>query len=234
MIVKLLNAQDFASGSFAMITIAMLGATVLLLAGTAWVSRRWKLALALAGIVTLVSALHYVGAASVWIETGQMTIIHRYIGWALTLPLQVVTLYFFARAVAHVPVGIFWRTLVAAIVMVLARYMGEAGLMHPALGFLIALALWLYILGEAYFGAMSEKMAAHGSDPARRGYFWLRLIMTIGWAIYPLCYFIATFSGSVGPADLIVTYNLADFINQIAFGLIILAVGMREGTGLKD
>ena len=96
------------------------------------------------------------------------------------------------------------------------------------------LALWLYILGEAYFGTMSEKMAAHGSDPARRGYFWLRLIMTIGWAIYPLCYFIATFSGSVGPADLIVTYNLADFINQIAFGLIILAVGMREGTGLKD
>jgi len=147
------------------------------------VSRRWKLALALAGIVTLVSGLHYVGAASVWIETGKMTIIHRYIGWALTLPLLVVTLYFYARAVAHVPVGIFWRTLVAAIVMVLARYMGEAGLMHPALGFLIALALWLYILGEAYFGAMSEKMAAHGSDTARRGYFWLRLIMTIGWAI---------------------------------------------------
>src|SRR5260221_608865 len=86
----------------------------------------------LAAIVTLVSGLHYVGAASVWIETGKMTIIHRYIGWALTQPLLVVTLYFYARAVAHVPVGIFWRTLVAAIVMVLARYMGEAGLMHPA------------------------------------------------------------------------------------------------------
>lgn len=234
MFVKLLDAQDFASGSFALITIAMFAATVLLLAGTAWVSRRWRLSLALAGIVTLVSGLHYVGAANVWIETGQMTIIHRYVGWFLTVPLQVVTLYCYVRAVAHVPVGIFWRTLVAAIVMVLARYMGEADLMHPALGFLIALALWLYILGEVYFGWMSERMAANGSDTARRGYFWLRLIVTIGWAIYPLCYFIAAFSGNVGPADLIVTYNLADLINEIAFGLIILAVGMNEGTTLKD
>jgi len=234
MFVKLLDAQDFAGGSFAMITIAMLGATVLLLAGTGWVSRRWKLALALAGVVTLISGLDYIGTANVWIETGQMTIIHRYVGWALTMPLQVVTLYFYARAVAHVPVGIFWRTLVAAIMMVLARYMGEANLMHPALGFLIALALWLYILGEAYFGAMSETMAASGSDTAHRGYFWLRLIMTIGWAVYPLCYFIATFSRNVGPADLIVTYNLADLVNEIAFGLIILAVGMRESAALKD
>ena len=210
MVVKLLDAQDFASGSFAMITIAMLAPPCCCSAGTAWVSRRWKLALALAGIVTLVSGLHYVGRGQRVDrdrEDDDHPSLHRLGADAAAAGRE---LYFYARAVAHVPVGIFWRTLVAAIVMVLARYMGEAGLMHPALGFLIALVLWLYILGEAYFGAMSEKMAAHGSNPARRGYFWLRLIMTIGWAIYPLCYFIATFSGSVAPADLIVTYNLAD------------------------
>jgi bacteriorhodopsin len=160
-----------------------------------------------------------------------MTVIHRYVGWFLTFPLQVVTLFFFVRAVAHVRVGIFWRLLVAAVIMVLARYMGEAGFMHPTLGLLIALAAWLYVLGEAFFGQMSEQVDKSSSEAVRRGYFWMRLIATIGWAIYPLCYFIAALTGSVAPADLIVTYNLADLVNQVAFGLIILAVGVKEGTG---
>ena len=234
MFVKLMGAQDIAGGTFALLTIAMLAAAVLLLAGTAWVSRRWKLPLALLGVAALASGLHYLPAANIWLEAGQMTIIYRYVGWFLTVPLQVAAIYFFVRAVGHVPAGIFWRTTVAAVLMVLARYIGEAELIHPTLGFLIALALWLYILGETYFGSMSERMAADGGDDARRGYFWMRLIMTIGWAIYPLCYFIASFAEGVGPEDLIVTYNLADLINVIAFGLIILTVGMKEGVSHRD
>jgi sensory rhodopsin len=230
MFVKLLEVQDLASGSFELILFAMLGATVLLLAGTAWAPRKWKLPVALSGIVTLVSALHYLAAGDVWLAAGQMTIIHRYIGWFLTMPLQVVTLFFFVRAVAEVPIGVFWRMGVAAILMVLARFMGETGLMHPTLGFVIALALWLYILGEAFFGAMSERTAKYASAAVQRGYFWMRLILTIGWALYPLCYLIASFSGGVEVRQLIVTYNLADFVNVIAYSLIVLAVAMKEGA----
>lgn len=229
MVVKLLDARDIAGGTFLLLVLAMLGASVLLLAGTAWVPRRWKIPVALSGIVTLVSGANSLWAGDVWFASGQMTVIHRYTGWFLTVPLQVVTLFFFVRALGAVRVGVFWRLLVAATVMVLARYMGEAGFMHPTLGFLIALAAWLYILGEAFFGQMSESVARHGSDAARRGYFWLRLIVTVGWAIYPLCYFVAALAGGVAPADLIVTYNLADLVNQIAFGLIILTVGLQEG-----
>jgi sensory rhodopsin len=230
MVAKLLEAQDVASGTFLLLIAAMAGATVLLLAGTGWVPRRWKLPVALAAIVTLVSAFQYVVTAGVWLATGQMTATLRYVGWFLTVPLQVVTIFFFVRAVAHVRVGVFWRLLLAAVIMVLARYMGEAGWMHPTLGLLIALAAWLYVLGEAFFGQMSEQVARSDSETVRRGYFWMRLIATIGWAIYPLCYFIAALTASVGPADLIVTYNLADLVNQVAFGLIILAVGVKEGT----
>ncbi len=228
MIVKLLAAQDIASGSFALILVAMVAATVLLLAGTAWVPRRWKLVVGLSGIVTLASAAQYLIANDVWLATGQMTMIHRYVGWFVTVPLQVVILYFFVRAFAPVPVGVFWRLLVAAVLYVMARFMGEANLMYPTLGFLISLALWLYILGEAFFGRMSERTARHGSEAARRGFFWLRLVMTIGWAIYPLAYFIAAFTGPVEMRYLVTTYNLADLVNVIAFGLTILTVGLRE------
>ena len=40
--------------------------------------------------------------------------------------------------------------------MVLARYMGETDLLYPTLGFLIGLILWLYVLGELYFGRLAR------------------------------------------------------------------------------
>lgn len=227
---KLLAATDIASGSFALITIAMIAATVLLIMGTGWVSRRWKLPVALSGIVTLATALHYLPSYGAWLLTGNMTVIYRYVGWFVTVPVQVVTLYFFIRAVRPLSVALFWRLLVAAIILVLARYMGEAGFMYPTLGFLIGIAMWLYILGELFFGRMSEHHGKQASDVVRRGYFWLRLILTIGWAIYPLCYFIASFAGGVDMGKLSIVYNLADFINQIAFGLAILTVAVRDSS----
>jgi sensory rhodopsin len=228
--VKLMEATDIAGGSYALILIAMAAATVLLVMGTGWVSRRWKLPVALSGIVTLATTLHYFPAYQVWLATGQMTVIYRYVGWFVTVPLQVVAMYFFIRAVRPLSVALFWRLLVAAIILVLARYMGEAGFMYPTLGFLIGIAMWLYILGELFFGRMSEYHGKQASEVVKRGYFWLRLILTIGWAIYPLCYFIASFAGGVEMGKLSIVYNLADFINQIAFGLAILTVAMRESS----
>ena len=230
MSVKLLAASDIASGSFALILIAMIAATVLLIMGTGWVSRRWKLPVALSAMVTLATALHYLPSYEVWVATGKMTAIYRYIGWFVTVPLQIVTMYFFIRAVRPLSVALFWRLLVAAIILVLARYMGEAGYMYPTLGFLIGIAMWLYVLGEFYFGRMSDYHGKQTSPVVRRGYFWLRLILTIGWAIYPLCYFIVSFAGGVDMGQLSVVYNLADFINQIAFGLAILTVAIRDSS----
>ncbi len=60
----------------------------------------------------------------------------------------------------------------------------------------------------------------------RRGFFWLRLIVTVGWAIYPLGNFLTSFSGFEDAGALNVTYNLADFLNRMAFGVAILAVAV--------
>jgi bacteriorhodopsin len=59
----------------------------------------------------------------------------------------------------------------------------------------------------------------------------MRLIVTIGWAIYPLGYFFGYLTGS-SPANsanaLNIIYNLADVLNKIAFGLIIWTVAVKE------
>ena len=118
-----------------------------------------------------------------------MPVVFRYVGWMITLPLQVLTLYFLIHTVASTPTGLFWRLLVASVAMVLARYMGEAGLIYPTLGFLIGLVAVALRARRALFRRAWPRIDAQSaSDPVRLGYFWLRLIVTIGWAIYPLSY----------------------------------------------
>jgi bacteriorhodopsin len=230
---KLLEATDVASGTYTLLLLAMIASTLLLIMGTAWVSKRWKLPLSLAGLVTLVSSIHYFISLNVWLEVGQITIIYRYVAWLLTMPLQVIALYFFMGTIASPPGGLFWRLLVGSILMVVTRYMGESGLMHPTLGFLLGLVGWLYILGEAFFGVLSDINDSSNNESVQRGFFWLRLILTIGWAVYPLVYFIARFGGGVEGPKLSIVYNLADIINQIAFGFAILTVAVKDSSYSK-
>jgi bacteriorhodopsin len=114
--------------------------------------------------------------------------------------------------------------------MVLARYMGETDLLYPTLGFLIGLLLWLYLLGELYFGRMAEIAAQSASDPVRIGFFWLRLIVTIGWALYPLSFLIVRLGNGADVAKMSVIYNLADLINQVAFVLAVLAAAINDSA----
>ncbi len=230
---KLLQSTDIIGGSFSLILAGTAGATVLQLLGTGWVARKWKLPVALAAIVTFVATLYYYQSREVWMAAGQMPVIYRYIAWMITMPVQVVTLYFFIGALGPLPTGLFWRLLVVAVVTVLARYMGEVGYMHSTLGFLIGIAGWLYILGEVFFGKLGEINARSGNETTQSGFFWLRLIVTVGWAVYPLCNFVASFAGGVDEGRLSIVYNLADVVNQIAFGLIVLTVAMRDSASAR-
>merc|ERR1711979_115549 len=47
----------------------------------------------------------------------------------------------------------------------------------------------------------------------------MRMIVTVGWSIYPLGYFFGYLLGAVNDVYLNVIYNIADFVNKIAFVL---------------
>ncbi len=53
------------------------------------------------------------------------------------------------------------------------------------------------------------------------------MIVTVGWVIYPLGYIFGSLPGGVDAESLNVIYNLADFINKIAFGLVIWAAAIN-------
>jgi sensory rhodopsin len=222
--------SDVASATFLLMTAAMAATTVLLLTSGHWVSPRWRLPIALSSLVGLLGVLHYGAASLVWLQTHDMPVVFRYVDWIISAPIQVLTLYFLVQTVASAPTGLFWRLLIAVVAMVLARYMGETDLLYPTLGFLIGLILWLYVLGELYFGRLAEIIAQSARDPVRIGFFWLRLIVTIGWALYPLSYLIVRLGDGADIAKLSVIYNLADLINQIAFVLAVLATAINDSA----
>ena len=226
----LIQPADVASGTFFLLLMAMAASTVLLIIGGGWVSPRWKLPVALASLVTLVGTIYYLMAGAVWLFSQQMPIVYRYVDWIVAAPVQILCLYFLIGTTAAVPVGLFWRLAAASVAMVLARYMGEADLIYPTLGFLMGLVLWLYVLGELFFGRLSELNAKGASNSIQIGFFWLRLIVTIGWALYPLCYLIVRLGSGAEIAKLMVIYNLADLVNQIAFVLAILATAVNDSA----
>jgi len=98
-------------------------------------------------------------------------------------------------------------------------------------GFLIGMAGWAYILYEIFAG-QAGKISADSAPPAVQSAFKLmRNIVTVGWAIYPVGYFVGYLAGSE-PAEsanmLNVVYNLADVVNKIAFGVIVWTVATSQ------
>tara|TARA_B110000503_G_scaffold135329_1_gene215718 strand:+ start:228 stop:845 length:618 start_codon:yes stop_codon:yes gene_type:complete len=195
------------------------------------VAGKWKTSLTVSGLVTLVAAVHYFYMRDVWVETGATPLVYRYIDWLITVPLLMVEFYLILRAITNVSGGVFWRLMIGTMVMLVGGYMGEAGYISAMLGFIVGMAGWAYILYEIFFGEASKVAAQEAPASVQSAFSTMRLIVTIGWAIYPLGYFMGYFTGA-GPQEsanmLNILYNLADVVNKIAFGVIIWNVAVTE------
>ena len=216
-----LDPSDFVGMSFWIISAAMVAATFFF-----WVERdravgKWKTSLTVAAMVTGIAAIHYLYMRGVWIDTGDSPTVFRYVDWLLTVPLQIVEFYLILAAIAVVAVSVFWRLLVASIVMLVGGYLGEVGTIGYWAGFIIGMAGWIYIIYEVFAGEASQISASKGTAASKKAFNALRLIVTVGWAIYPIGYVLG--AGGDGAANLNLVYNLADFVNKIAFGVVVWA-----------
>ena len=225
-----LEPNDFVGISFWVISMCMVAATAFFFLETNNVSGKWKTSLALGGLVCLVAAVHYFYMREVWVSTGDSPTVLRYIDWLLTVPLQMIEFYLILAAVTAVSAGIFWRLLIGTLVMLIGGFAGEAGMMSAMTGFIIGMIGWLYILYEIFAGEASKANAASGSAACQTAFGAMRLIVTVGWAIYPLGYFLGYLAGGTDMGTVNIVYNLADFVNKIAFGVIIWAAAVNESA----
>jgi len=224
----LLASDDFVGISFWLVSMGCLAATAFFFLERGSVPAGWRVSITVAGLVTGIAFIHYIYMREVWIMTGDSPTVYRYIDWLITVPLLMLEFYFVLAAVKKVPGGVFWRLLLGSLVMLVGGYLGEAGYINAMLGFIIGMAGWIYILYEVFSGEAGKIAAKSGNRALVTAFGAMRMIVTIGWAIYPLGYVFGYLTGGVDANSLNVIYNAADFLNKIAFGLIIWAAAMQQ------
>ena len=229
-----LDKSDMTGVSFWLVTAAMLAATVFFLVERDRVHGKWKTSLSVAALVTGIAFWHYLYMRNVWagsydpVEmTGSSPTVYRYIDWLITVPLQIIEFYLILKVCTNVSSGLFWKLLGASLVMLVGGFMGETGAADAMIAGVIATLAWLYIIYEVFAGEAGKLNASSGNAAAQSAFGTIRLIVTVGWAIYPVGYWLATGPGAdMANANLI--YNLADFINKIAFGLAIYVAAVSD------
>jgi len=226
-----LNADDPVAISFWIISIAMVASTVFFLMEAFVLKTHWKTSLHVGALVTLVAAVHYFYMREYWVKFQMSPIVYRYIDWSITVPLQMVEFYLILTAVnPKIGGGMFWRLMLGTVAMLAFGYLGESGAMNPWLGFCLGMSGWFFILFEVFFGE-AAKCAAQADKVNRHikgSYDTMRFIVTVGWCIYPLGYFFGYLLGQWGDSPCNFTYNIADFVNKIAFCLCIWWAGKKD------
>jgi len=230
-----LDPNDAVAISFWIISIAMVAATVFFLMESTRVGSHWQTSMNVGALVTLVAGVHYFYMREFWVQVHASPILYRYIDWSITVPLQMIEFNLILVAVKpDISAGMFWRLLVGTVIMLAFGYAGEAGFVNAWLGFAIGMAGWGFILFEIFMGEAGS--VAAGSSVNRHvqaSFSTMRLIVTAGWSIYPLGYFFGYLLGSVNDDALNLVYNLADFVNKIAFCLAIWSCAKASTEGHK-
>ena len=197
------------------------------------VNPKWKTALTVSGMVCFIAAVHYYYMRGNLDATDVVSI--RYIDWLITVPLQMVEFYIVLAAVTAVSAGVLNRLLGFSVLMLIFGYLGEANvanadaLVTPVVGFAGGMLCWGLMLREIWSGEAAAVNAGSKNAAAAYAFDGMKKIVTFGWAIYPLGYFLGYFT--TGGVDMDLTnqvYNLADFVNKILIGMIVYAAAKMD------
>lgn len=224
-----LQGSDFVGITFWIVSIAMWASTIFFFYEGMRVSAKWRTSMVVAGLITFIAAVHYMYMREFWVVFGESPIVYRYIDWVLTVPLQMVEFFLILVAAgAVVSSNSFWRLLVGTLIMIIGGYLGEAGHLSPTIGFIIGMIGWAVIIYEIFGGEASKAAAA--TESVKSAFNAMRIIVLVGWAIYPLGYVFGYMMGGVDPSTLNGVYNIADFVNKILFGLIIWNAAVKDSA----
>merc|ERR1711871_319781 len=214
-----LQPHDGVAISFWIISIAMIAATVFFFAEAATVYSHWKTSLHVGGLVTLVAGVHYMYVREFWVQVHTSPIVYRYVDWSITVPLQMIEFNLILKAAGKpTSAAMFWKLLLGTVIMLAFGYCGEITVLNAWPAFAGGLAGWGFILFEIFAGEAGGSVAGC-SEAVATSFNNMRMIVTVGWSIYPLGYLFGYLLGAVDETFLNVIYNIADLVNKIAFVL---------------
>jgi len=228
-----LATDDVVGISFWIATAVMAAGALFFFVERSTVKASWQTSLTVAALVCFVAFWHYMYMRDVWVATGESPTVYRYIDWLITVPMQIVEFYLILAACTAVSLGVFWKLLAGSLVMLLGGYAGETGMLSPMVGFVVGMAGWVFIIYYIFVGEAAQIKDSAGNENLVMAFDGIKWIVTIGWAIYPIGYFMGYLGGGVDADGLNTLYNLADLVNKFLFGLVIWYAAMRDSGVAK-
>ena len=229
-----LATDDVVGISFWIATAVMAAGALFFFVERSTVKASWQTSLTVAALVCFVAFWHYMYMRDVWVATGESPTVYRYIDWLITVPMQIVEFYLILAACTAVSLGVFWKLLGGSLVMLLGGYLGETGAVSEMVGFIVGMAGWVFIIYYIFVGEAAQIKDSAGNENLVMAFDGIKWIVTIGWAIYPVGYFLGYLGGGVDSGSLNTIYNLADLVNKFLFGLVIWHAAMRDSGVTKS
>ena len=226
--------DDYVGFTFFVGCMAMMAASAFFFLSMNSFDNKWRTSILVSGLITFIAAVHYWYMRDYWASGNGSPTFFRYVDWILTVPLMCVEFYLILKA-AGATKQLMWKLILLSTVMLVAGYFGE-GVYTSGTG----PALWGLISGLAYFAIVYEiwkgeasKLAAAAGGAVLSAHKTLVKFVVIGWAIYPIGYFMGYMAGGVDANSLNFIYNIADVLNKIGFCLAIWACATAESKTAK-
>ena len=214
------DLTNFTIFSFWLATAMMLASTVFFFVERSDVSVKWRTSMTVAGLVTGIAFWHYLTMSQL-AAAGTSPVAYRYVDWFITVPLQIVEFYLILAAVTVVSSRVFWKLLIAGLVMLVGGYVGETCECWELYGFIVGMLGWAGVIYLIFVGDAAKVNDSSNNEASQFAFKAMRMIVLFGWAIYPIGYWL-------DDASLNVVYNLADLVNKTAFGLMIWAAAKMD------
>ena len=213
------------------------------------VTKSYRTALIITGLVTAIATYHYVRIFNSWVDAfevknsagGDYTVkvsgnpfndAYRYVDWLLTVPLLLIELILVMKLPHEETVALGWKLGLASALMVALGYPGEIQDDLTVRWFWWALAMlpFCYVV-MTLVGGLNEATSKQ-PDSVKGLVVTARYLTVISWLTYPFVYIIKNIglAGTDATAYEQVGYSLADVVAKAVFGVLIWAIASGKSA----
>jgi len=214
------------------------------------VTKNYRTALIITGLVTAIATYHYVRIFNSWCDAfgvsndgkgGEYTVTvkgnpfndaYRYVDWLLTVPLLLIELILVMKLPKDDTVSLAWKLGLASAVMVALGYPGEIqdDLTQRWIWWALAMLPFAFVV-QTLLAGLNE--ATDKQPESVKGLVvTARHLTVVSWLTYPFVYIIKNFglSGSTATTYEQVGYSIADVVAKAVFGVLIWAIASGKSA----
>jgi bacteriorhodopsin len=227
---------------------AMAAGTVFLFLSRSQIASKYKTAVTISGIVTMIAMYHYFRIFNSWeqaysVLSGVVTVTgrpfndaYRYMDWLLTVPLLLAELILVMGLPGNEGPKKTTRLAVLAVLMVGLGYPGEVSTVASTrwLWWFLAMIPFLIIVYELFVGLRSS--IALQPESVRGMVSAARYITIVTWLTYPIVFILPMIGLSGGNAvvGIQVGYSIADVLSKVGVGLFIYNIALGKTHSEAD